>query len=197
MEIESHPFSPFLPENARLLMLGTFPPSEKRWSVRFFYPNYINDMWRIAGLLFFRDKDYFVDAAQKRFRLDLLIPFLKEQGIALFDTATRIRRTTGTASDKDLEIVEETDLHQMLRRIPYCESVVTAGQLATEIACSQFGVIPPKVGESVSFEFEGRQLQLYRMPSSSRAYPMKLEQKAAYYQKVLLPRSPLQLQAPQ
>ena len=100
MEIESHPFSPFLPENARLLMLGTFPPSEKRWSVRFFYPNYINDMWRIAGLLFFRDKDYFVDAAQKRFRLDLLIPFLKEQGIALFDTATRIRRTTGTASDK-------------------------------------------------------------------------------------------------
>ena len=113
MEVEAHPFEPFLPENARLLMLGTFPPSEKRWSVRFFYPNYINDMWRIAGLLFFHDKDYFVDAAQKRFRLDLLIPFLREQGIALFDTATRIRRTTGTASDKDLEIVEETDLHQM------------------------------------------------------------------------------------
>ena len=97
-----------------------------------------------------RDKDYFVDAAQKRFRLDLLIPFLKEQGIALFDTATRIRRTTGTASDKDLEIVEETDLHQMLRRLPCCESVVTAGQLATEIACSQFGVIPPKVRASVA-----------------------------------------------
>jgi len=75
----------------------------------------------------------------------------------------------------------------MLRRLPCCESVVTAGQLATEIACSQFGVIPPKVGESVSFVFEGRQLRLYRMPSSSRAYPMKLEQKAAYYQKVLLP----------
>ena len=187
MEVESHPFEPFLPEHARLLMLGTFPPSEKRWSVKFYYPNFINDMWRIVGLLFFHDKDYFVDAVQKRFRLDLLIPFLKAQGIALFDTATRIRRTTGTASDKDLEVVEETDLHQMLRRLPYCESVVTAGQLATEIACSQFGVIPPKVGESVSFVFEGRQLRLYRMPSSSRAYPMKLEQKAAYYQKVLLP----------
>ena len=128
MEVEAHPFEPFLPKNARLLMLGTFPPSEKRWSVRFYYPNFINDMWRIVGLLFFHDKDYFVDAARKRFRLDLLIPFLREQGIALFDTATRIRRTTGTA-----------------------------------------------------------QLRLYRMPSSSRAYPMKLEQKAAYYQKVLLP----------
>ena len=187
MEVESHPFEPFLPEHARLLMLGTFPPSEKRWSVKFYYPNFINDMWRIVGLLFFHDKDYFVDATQKRFRLDLLIPFLKAQGIALFDTATRIRRTTGTASDKDLEVVEETDLHQMLRHLPCCESVVTAGQLATEIACSQFGVIPPKVGESVSFVFEGRQLRLYRMPSSSRAYPMKLEQKAAFYQKVLLP----------
>ena len=191
MEIETHPFEPFLSEHARLLMLGTFPPSEKRWSVKFYYPNFINDMWRIVGLLFFQDKDHFVDTAQKRFRLDLLIPFLQEQGIALFDTATRIRRTTGTASDKDLEIVEETDLHQMLRRLPCCESIVTAGQLATEIACNQFGVNPPKVGESVSFMFEGRQLRLYRMPSSSRAYPMKLEQKAAYYQKVLLPSSPL------
>ncbi len=185
-EVEVHPFEPFLPEGARLLMLGTFPPSEKRWSVRFYYPNFINDMWRIVGLLFFHDKDHFVDAVQKRFRLDLLIPFLQEQGIALFDTATRIRRTTGTASDKDLEIVEQTDLHQMLRRLPYCESIVTAGQLATEIACNQFGVLPPKVGESVPFVFEGRQLQLYRMPSSSRAYPMRLEQKAAYYQKVFL-----------
>ena len=66
MEVEVHPFEPFLPEDARLLMLGTFPPSEKRWSVKFYYPNFINDMWRIVGLLFFHDKDYFVDAAQKR-----------------------------------------------------------------------------------------------------------------------------------
>ena len=73
MEVEVHPFEPFLPEDARLLMLGTFPPSEKRWSVKFYYPNFINDMWRIVGLLFFHDKDYFVDATQKRFRLDLLM----------------------------------------------------------------------------------------------------------------------------
>ena len=97
MIVESHPFEPFLPTNARILMLGTFPPSEKRWSMKFYYPNFINDMWRIFGLIFFNDKEHFVDAGAKAFRLDLLIPFLKEQGIALFDTATRIRhsRTTG------------------------------------------------------------------------------------------------------
>ena len=26
LDIESHPFEPFLPKTARLLMLGTFPP---------------------------------------------------------------------------------------------------------------------------------------------------------------------------
>ena len=144
-------------------------------------------MWRIFGIIFFNDKEHFVDAPSKTFRLDELIPFLKEQGIALFDTATRIRRTTGTASDKDLEIVEETDLRQMVRDLPQCESIVTAGQLATEIACRQFGAEPPKVGEYVGVTFEGRPLRLYRMPSSSRAYPMKLERKADYYRQVLRP----------
>ena len=185
LTVESHPFEPFLPEGARMLMLGTFPPSEKRWSMKFYYPNYINDMWRIFGLIFFNDKDHFVDAASKTFRLDELIPFLKEQGIALFDTATRIRRTTGTASDKDLEIVEETDLCAMLRKLPECRVVITAGQLATDIASRQFGIEGPRVGDYTAFELDGRKLRLYRMPSSSRAYPMKIERKAAFYSSVL------------
>lgn len=185
LTVESHPFEPFLPEGARMLMLGTFPPSEKRWSMKFYYPNYINDMWRIFGLIFFNDKDHFVDATSKTFRLDELIPFLKEQGIALFDTATRIRRTTGTASDKDLEVVEETDLCAMLRKLPECRVVITAGQLATDIASRQFGIEGPRVGDYTAFELDGRKLRLYRMPSSSRAYPMKIERKAAFYSSVL------------
>ena len=185
MEIEVHPFEPFLPENARLLMLGTFPPSEKRWSMKFYYPNFINDMWRIFGIIFFGNKEHFVNAANKTFRIDLLIPFLEEKGIALFDTATRIRRTTGTASDKDLEIIEETNLHAMLRQLPDCKTVVTAGQLATDVACRQFGIAAPKVGGYSEFIIDNRTLRLYRMPSSSRAYPMKIEHKAEYYQSVL------------
>lgn len=184
--IEVHPFEPFLPQGARILMLGTFPPSEKRWSMKFYYPNFINDMWRIFGIIFFSDKDYFVDAVNKTFRIDMLIHFLKEQGIALFDTCTKIRRTTGTASDKDLEVVEETDLRAMLDKLPECTKVVTAGQLATEIACRQFGINPPKVGDFSAFTIGERELRLYRMPSSSRAYPMKPERKAEFYKKVLI-----------
>ena len=52
--IELHPFEPFLPKGAKLLMLGTFPPSEKRWCMKFYYPNFTNDMWKIFGLCYFR-----------------------------------------------------------------------------------------------------------------------------------------------
>lgn len=84
MEIEQHPLEPFLPGNARLLMLGSFPPQKKRWSMEFYYPNWNNDMWRIVGLLFFNDKDYFVDKTHKAFCKECLINFLQEKGIALF-----------------------------------------------------------------------------------------------------------------
>ena len=181
---DDHPFEPFLPANARLLMLGPFPPSEKRWSMKFYYPNFQNDMWRIVGHCFFGDKQYFVDNQQKRIRLDELVPFLRKQGIALYDTCTKIVRTKNTASDKDLAVIEETDLHAMLRQLPQCCAVVTAGQLATTIACRQFAVSEPKVGEYVTFDIDGRQMRLYRMPSSSRAYPMAIEKKAEYYKTV-------------
>ena len=36
MNSERHPLEPFLPENARLLMLGSFPPKRIRWSMEFF-----------------------------------------------------------------------------------------------------------------------------------------------------------------
>lgn len=42
MEIEIHPLEPFLPAKSKLLMLGSFPPQKKRWSMEFYYPNLIN-----------------------------------------------------------------------------------------------------------------------------------------------------------
>ena len=42
--IETHPFVPFIPEGAKVLMLGTFPPAPHRWCMPFYYPNFQNDM---------------------------------------------------------------------------------------------------------------------------------------------------------
>ena len=182
--VESHPLQPFLPPDARLLMLGSFPPSRRRWCMDFFYPNFINDMWRIFGLVFFGDKERSVDVERSVFRREDIMRFLEEKGVALYDTACAVRRTKNTASDKDLEIVTPTDIDALLRRIPSCVAVATTGQKATDVFTSHFGMRQPKVGTSEPFTFEGRQMRLYRMPSSSRAYPMKVENKAAYYEKM-------------
>ena len=186
MEIETHPFEPWLPTNAKLLMLGTFPPAPKRWAMEWYYPNFTNDMWGIFGLIFFGDKLHFVDETNKTYRLNELKQFLKEKGVALFDTALRIRRTTGTASDKDLEIVQPADLDGMLRSLPECKAVLAAGQLATKVFTEHYNIDARnlKMGEYRTFDFEGRTLKLYRQPSSSRAYPMKVEKKAVYYEQM-------------
>lgn len=181
METEQHPLEPFLPANAKLLMLGSFPPQRKRWSMDFYYPNWNNDMWRIVGLLFFGDKDHFVIQGEKAFCKERLITFLQEKGIALFDTASAVRRLQDNASDKFLEVVRPTDIRALLRELPKCRAIVTTGEKATETLCAQFAITAPKVGDFTEFVSDGRPLRLYRMPSSSRAYPLALEKKAAAY----------------
>ena len=183
--IEQHPLEPFLPSQATLLMLGSFPPQKKRWSMDFFYPNLQNDMWRIFGLLFFNDKEHFLTPNKKAFNKDYLVKFLTEKGIALYDTASSIRRLQDNASDKFLEVIEPTDIRLLLKQLPHCKAIVTTGQKATDIIRSQIEVDEPSVGQSCPFEFEDRTLQLFRMPSSSRAYPLAIEKKATSYRFML------------
>ena len=180
-EIERHPFEPFLPEGAVVLFLGSFPPQPKRWCMEFYYPNWLNDFWRVCGLVFYQDKDYFVLAGEKRFNLPLIRSFCSEKGIALFDTATAVRRLQDNASDKFLEVVEPTDITALLDRIPSCTAVVTTGQKATDVLTERYGCAAPAVGESVEIRIVGRSFRFFRMPSTSRAYPLSLDRKAAAY----------------
>jgi G:T/U-mismatch repair DNA glycosylase len=183
--IERHPLTPFLPKNARLLMLGSFPPQRKRWSMDFYYPNLNNDMWRVMGLIFFGEKNYFVETAQKAFCKERIVDFLTEKGIALFDTATVVRRLKDNASDRFLEIVEATDIHALLQQLPNCKAIAVTGQKAMDTLRTQLQVEEPAVGKSVAFLFENRPMRLFRMPSTSRAYPLPLERKAGMYETML------------
>ena len=180
--VERHPLKPFLPENARLLMLGSFPPPRRRWSMEFFYPNLQNDMWRIFGYLFFGERNHFLTPDGKAFDRERLEEFLRRKGVALYDTACEVIRLKGNASDNFLQVVRETDVAAMLRQLPQCRAIVTTGQKAAETLCRKLGVAAvPEVGGSQPFTLDGRQLRLWRMPSSSRAYPRPLEWKAACY----------------
>ncbi len=178
---EPHPLRPFLPAGARLLMLGSFPPQRKRWSMDFFYPNLQNDMWRIVGCVFFGDKAHFLDSSGRRFDKDRIAAFCAAKGIALYDTAVEIIRLKDNASDNFLQVVREVDLAALLARIPECRAIVTTGQKATDTLRTVTGCGEPPVGGSVEFSYAGRTMRLYRMPSSSRAYPRPVEWKAEFY----------------
>ena len=177
--VEYHPLKPFLPENAKVLFLGSFPPQRKRWCMDFYYPNFINDHWRIEGQIFFGDKNHFVDVLNKRFKIDEIVAFCKEKGLAFFDTSTAIRRLQDNASDKFLEVVESTDIPALLQQLPHLRAIVTTGEKATETICASLGISNiPKVNTSVEVS---NGLILYRLPSSSRAYPLSFDKKVEAY----------------
>ena len=183
--IEQHPLRPFLPEGARLLMLGSFPPPKHRWSFDFFYPNFSNQMWQVFGLVFFDDADRLLDKDTHTFKQSDIQALLTERGVAIYDTACAVRRLSGNASDKDLEIVEKTDIPALLAQIPHCHDIVCTGQKSFSVLTDDFGVPIPAMGNYNEFTLAGRPMRLWRMPSSSRAFPMQLEEKAAYYREMM------------
>ena len=209
-EIEYHPLSPFLPEGARVLMLGSFPPPRERWCMDFFYPNPQNDMWRIMGQVFFGDKTHFEvpyseihgckihgceiarsevprdgihkpKNRKKGFDYEAIVAFCRTQGIAIFDTAQAVRRLQGNAADEHLEIVERTDIAALLQQIPECHDLCCTGGKAANILADILHTATPKAGEYIDTVFNERPIRFWRMPSTSRAYPLSFDKKAAAY----------------
>ena len=143
-----------MPEGARILFLGSFPPQPHRWCMPFYYPNWINDFWRIMGLIHFGDKDHFTIPGEKRFNEADIRAFCKEHGLAFYDTATEVRRLKDNASDAFLEVVTPTDIPALLKRIPNCRTLVTTGQKATEVVAEAFHCPIPPVGSWVPLRLE-------------------------------------------
>lgn len=183
LDLETHPFEPFIPANAKILIMGTFPPQPKRWAMKFYYPNRTNDFWFMMGLIFFGDKDALYDRTKKQFRLDEIKKLLTDKGIALNDTGYRVRRLMGNASDKFLEIVEPVDLHKLLKQMPACHTLATTGEKAASVLATLTDTEPPHMGEMVT---SPTGIDIWRMPSTSRAYPLALEKKAAYYKRMFV-----------
>lgn len=187
---QSHPLSPFLPDNGRILFLGSFPPPLARWSMEFFYPNPQNDFWRIMGRLFYDDAACFErNDGARGFDKDRITEFCRTRGLGFFDTASRVCRLKGNASDEYLVITEPSPVCSMLEKMPRCRTVVTTGGKATEelgnILGEEMHLTVPEIGSKVDFAWGEKALRWWRMPSSSRAYPMSLEKKTETYGRVI------------
>ncbi len=187
-DVEWHPLRPFLPEGTKVLFLGSFPPQRKRWCMNFYYPNFLNDHWRIEGAVFAGDRDRFVDAAAKCFKLNDIIVEMTRRGIGFYDTSTAIRRLADNASDKFLEVVEPTDIVALTAPLRDLRAIACTGEKATQTIAAWLGLdVLPGVGESVAVPVlseGGRDVRLYRLPSSSRAYPLAFERKVEAYRRM-------------
>lgn len=185
-QIETHPWRPFIPEGAKALILGTFPPGRHRWAMEFFYPNPTNDFWRIMGLLYYDDKNRFYSPETRSYDLDEIKSMLTRAGIAMGDSAYRVCRLRGNASDKYLEVVEPANIVGIIDKMPECRSIATTGEKAADIVASLTGIEAPKMGHSANVVLpSGRIVAVWRLPSTSRAYPMPLQTKAEPYGRFL------------
>ena len=186
-EIELRPFPPFLPPNTTVLMMGSFPPAAEKRAMEFHYPNFQNDMWRVYGLVFFGDAMHFQRVGEKAFDAEKIKAFLTERGIGSCPGVRRAIRTHGNASDAYLKVVETVELPEILEKIPQCRRICTTGGKATEILLAlletEVRAKDFKTGATITARCGDRDLLVTRLPSTSRAYPMKLEKKAEAYRK--------------
>ena len=123
-----------------------------------------------------------MDEKMKRFHLDEIVKHCKKKGIGFYDTATVIRRLAENASDKFLEVVETTDFKSLMTLTNKLQAIVTTGSKATETICHSLNINHyPNIGEYINIP-DTNDIKLYRLPSSSRAYPLSLEKKVEAYQ---------------
>ncbi len=186
IKLEHHPWSPFIPNGAKVIFLGSFPPKKDKWCMDFYYPNKINDFWRIIGLIFYNDINHFLNKNNSSFNKKQIISFLEKHKIALGDSAVEVIRHRDNASDKFLEIITPIDLNNIIRLNPKCNTIVSTGQKASEVIANITNTTIPKIGNFVETIINNRVVRIYRMPSTSRAYPLSILQKSLTYKTLFI-----------
>lgn len=111
VNIEQHPFAPFVPPRMKCLLLGSFPGKEQtRGGLdenAWFYGSPYNQLWRILEIAYGRELKT-KEAKQRLFR---------EAGISVTDIFKTVIRTANSNVDENLQIVEynKPEIERLLR----------------------------------------------------------------------------------
>lgn len=129
MFLHSHPYPPFIPENATKLIVGTLPPPRfttrelKEGDVDFCYGSRDGQLWRILDSIFDLNLKYESTEAAVLQRKQ----FLTERGIGICDVVESARRKKVDASDFGMLEVELRDLINILQNHPKIDTLLFTG----------------------------------------------------------------------
>lgn len=165
-EIEVHPFKAFIPDNATVIIVGSFPGkdithktlSEDEW----FYGTKRNQFWKIISGVY---QSELSTKAEKQ-------KLFTKHGIGIVDIFLRIKRKGNNNTDSNLEIVEHND--KAIEKILQNKNIKRIFFTSKFVEKSFLSLFPEvKIGES--------------LPSPSPRYArMSLSEKINYY-KLKLP----------
>ena len=125
----THPYPPFIPENATKLIVGTLPPPRfttgdlKERDVDFCYGSRDGLLWQVIDRVF--DLGLKFETTQEAVRQR--IEFLESRGIGICDTVESCTRQKIDASDLGMQDVELRDLVLILRRHPKIDTLLFTG----------------------------------------------------------------------
>lgn len=118
--IEYHPWNHFIPENARTLIIGTFPTALRNWSFDFFYPNRRNLLWKILadinGTALINE-----DGENAVLERKEILTSLK---VGVTDMGKCIERNGGSSLDEQLCLKEAMDIFALLESNPTIKRLI-------------------------------------------------------------------------
>lgn len=102
-EIETHPFKAFIPENAIIIIVGSFPGKEVTHKIlseeEWFYGSKRNQLWKIISGV------YLTDLKTSTEKQNLF----KKHGIGMADIFLKVKRKEDNNMDSNLEVIEYND----------------------------------------------------------------------------------------
>jgi G:T/U-mismatch repair DNA glycosylase len=131
---EQHPDWHFDIPEMKVLILGNFPPVEKRWSYRFYYPNKVNHFWKILAHIAKRPLQYFEGEAAVQERKNLML-YLK---VGVENLGQTILRKGESSLDTNIEIKAYRDILGTIKKHPELETILMPGFHASSSTAQTF-----------------------------------------------------------
>lgn len=180
---ETHPDWYFDIPEMNVLILGNFPPHPRRWDYEFYYPNKINNFWKVLAAIAGHELTEMkgTAAVEERKRI------MKKLKAGVYNIAKTIRRKGESARDTDIEIVEYNDILSVIRKHKELKRIILAGYSAPNSTAKKFmeylelnevrfeRPAAIKSGTRFTIRTGNREIECVILNSTSTAFPIKLE----------------------